>query len=148
MNGSQGFNPGSARFRPKPFLFMRAFLVLCLTLFASSAFATEVSGQLLLQDSPLAGFQFHAGKKLWPQMRVGDRLMLVREPNNVHDRLAIRVEWKNQAIGYVPRRENSDVARLLDHDVKLIARISRLAESRDPWARVRFEILAPMVEAP
>ena len=72
----------------------------------------------------------------------------MREPNNVHDRLAIRVEWKNQAIGYVPRRENSDVARLLDHDVKLIARISRLAESRDPWARVRFEILAPMVEAP
>lgn len=125
---------------------MRVLLVFCLTLFASSVFAAEVSAQLLLQDSPLAGFQFHAGKKLWPQMHVGDELMLVREPENIHDRLAIRVEWKNQPIGYVPRRENGDVARLLDHGVKLIARISRLAESRDPWARVRFEILAPLAE--
>jgi hypothetical protein len=131
----------------KQLLSMRALLFFCWTLFASSALATEVSAQLLLQDSPLAGFQFHAGKKLWSQMRVGDGLMLVREPDNVYDRLAIRVEWKNQAIGYVPRRENSDVARLLDHGVKLVARISRLAESRDPWARVRFEILAPLAQA-
>lgn len=125
---------------------MRVLLVFCLTLFASRVFAAEVSAQLLLQDSPLAGFQFHAGKKLWPQMHVGDELVLVREPENIHDRLAIRVEWKNQAIGYVPRRDNADVARLLDHGVKLVARISRLAESRDPWVRVRFEILAPLAE--
>lgn len=116
-------------------------------LFMLPATAAEVSGNLLLQDSPLAGFQFHAGKKLWPQMRVGDALVLVREPENAHDALAIRVEWQGRHIGYVPRRENSDIARLLDRGVKLFARISRLAESRDPWARVRFEILAPLDEA-
>ena len=121
-------------------------LILLLAWTAASLSAADNSAQLVLQDSPLAGFQFHAGKKLWPQMRLGDRLVLVREPQNVHDALAIRVEWNSQHIGYVPRRENSDIARLLDNGVKLHARISRLAQSRDPWARVRFEILAPLTE--
>lgn len=121
--------------------------MLLLTLLASHAHTAEINANLLLQDSPLAGFQFHAGKKIWPQMRVGDRLMLIREPNNEHDRLAIRVEWQQQKIGYVPRRENSDIARLMDHGVPVFARISRLAQSRDPWARVRFEILSPQPEA-
>lgn len=120
-----------------------AILLIALT---TPAHTTEVNASLLLQDSPLAGFQYHAGKKLWPQMRVGDKLMLVREPDNVHDRLAIRVEWQQQKIGYVPRRENSDIARLIDHGVPVVARISRLAQSRDPWARVRFEILSPQQE--
>lgn len=121
--------------------------LLLLALFVSPAHTAEVNANLLLQDSPLAGFQFHAGKKLWPQMRVGDKLMLIREPDNAHDRLAIRVEWRQQKIGYVPRRENGDIARLMDHGVPVFARISRLAQSRDPWARVRFEILSPQVEA-
>ena len=123
-------------------------VVLCwLTLLCASAIAAEIRANILLQDSPLAGFQFYAGKKLWPQMQVGDVLVLVREPQNVHDRLAIRVEWNSHHIGYVPRRENRDIARLLNQGEKVFARISRLAESRDPWARVRFEILTPLKEA-
>ncbi len=77
-------------------------------------------------------------------MKVGDALVLVREPDNPHDARAVRVEWQGHMIGYVPRRENADVTRLMDHGQALAARISRLAESRDPWARVRFEILIPV----
>jgi hypothetical protein len=104
----------------------------------------QVAANILLQDSPLAGFQYHAGKTLWPQMRVGDALTLVREPDNPHDARAVRVEWRGRMIGYVPRRENADVARFMDGGQTLAARISRLAEVRDPWARVRFEILIPL----
>lgn len=104
----------------------------------------EVAAHILLQDSPLAGFQYHAGKALWPRMRVGDALSLVREPDNPHDAKAVRVEWQGHKIGYVPRRENADVARLLDRGQPLQARIVRLAEVRDPWSRVRFEILIPL----
>lgn len=127
--------------------FISQVLFVLTLLLVTPVFAANVDASLLLQDSPLAGFQYHAGKKLWPQMRVGDRLGLVREPENVHDSRAIRVEWQGQHIGYVPRRENTDIARLMDHGVPVIARISRLAASRDPWARVRFEILAPQREA-
>lgn len=104
----------------------------------------QVAAHILLQDSPLAGFQYHAGKALWPQMQVGDALTLVREPDNPHDARAVRVEWRGHKIGYVPRRENADVARLMDGGQLLEARIVRLAEVRDPWSRVRFEILIPV----
>ena len=104
----------------------------------------HVDAHILLQDSPLAGFQYHAGKALWPQMRVGDALALVREPDNPYDAKAVRVEWRGRKIGYVPRRENADVARFMDGGHMLVARISRLAEVRDPWSRVRFEILVPV----
>ena len=104
----------------------------------------QVAAHILLQDSPLAGFQYHAGKTLWPQMQVGDILTLVREPGNPHDARAVRVEWQGHMIGYVPRRENADVARFMDGGQKLTARIVRLAEVRDPWSRVRFEILIPL----
>ena len=104
----------------------------------------QVTAHILLQDSPLAGFQYHAGKALWPQMQVGDALTLIREPDNPHDARAVRVEWQGHKIGYVPRRENADVARFMDGGQMLVARISRLADVRDPWSRVRFEILSPV----
>lgn len=116
-------------------------LVACLWLGPLQA---QVAAHILLQDSPLAGFQYHAGKTLWPQMQVGDALTLVREPDNRYDAKAVRVEWHGHKIGYVPRRENADVARLLDAGQTLDARIVRLAEVRDPWSRVRFEILIPL----
>ncbi|MHB1439021.1 MAG: HIRAN domain-containing protein, partial [Thiobacillus sp.] len=94
----------------------------------------QVAAHILLQDSPLAGFQYHAGKTLWPQMQVGDALTLVREPDNPHDARAVRVEWQGHKIGYVPRRENADVARFMDGGRTLVARIVRLAEVRDPWS--------------
>jgi len=45
----------------------------------------QVTAHIVLQDSPLAGFQYYAGKALWPQMQVGDALTLIREPDNSHD---------------------------------------------------------------
>lgn len=104
----------------------------------------QVAAHILLQDSPLAGFQYHAGKALWSQMQVGDALTLIREPDNPYDANAVRVEWQGQKIGYVPRRENADVARFMDRGRELEARIARLAEVRDPWSRVRFEVLVPL----
>jgi hypothetical protein len=104
----------------------------------------QVAAHILLQESPLAGFQYHAGKALWPRMQVGDALALIREPHNPFDANAVRVEWQGQKIGYVPRRDNADVARFMDRGQQLEARIARLAEVRDPWSRVHFEILIPL----
>ena len=122
----------------------RRLALLCLVWAWAQPLHAQVAAHILLQDSPLAGFQYHAGKTLWPQMQVGDALTLVREPDNPHDPRAVRVEWQGRKIGYVPRRENADVARLMDNGQTLTARIARLAEVRDPWSRVRFEILIPL----
>jgi len=78
----------------------------------------------------------HAGAKL----AAGDHLELIREPDNRHDRRAIRVEWRGHKLGYVPRAENRAVAAAMDQGDKLVARIAKLTEHADPWRRVQFEV--------
>lgn len=102
--------------------------------------APQTDAQILLQSSPLAGYRYYEGKRLWKLMQVGDTLTLVREPDNPHDRNAVRVEWQGHKLGYVPRADNEAVARFLDRGVKLEARIIRLKKSRNPWERILFEI--------
>lgn len=122
---------------------MLFFLLAASTLFAGSP-AAYADATIVVQDSPLAGYQYHAGREVWAQLAVGDALTLVREPDNGFDANAVRVDWRGRKLGYVPRRDNAHIARLLDRGQVLHARIVRLAESRDPWARVRFEILLPL----
>jgi hypothetical protein len=102
--------------------------------------AAQPTTRILIQSSPVAGFQFHEGKLLWDQLKVGDALMLVRESDNPHDAQAVRVHWNGHMLGYVPRAENNAVARQLDRGNKLEARIVRLTKHRDPWKRIEFEV--------
>lgn len=98
------------------------------------------SVRMLVQSSPLGGSQYYAVSEVWSQIKVVDRLTLVREPHNRHDRRAVRVEWQGRQLGYVPRAENQAVARALDEGETLEARVSRLRDEADPWRRVEFEI--------
>ena len=63
--------------------------------------------RLLVQDSPLAGFRYGEAAAVWPELREGDALELVREADNPHDANAVRVDWRGHRLGYVPRRENA-----------------------------------------
>lgn len=110
----------------------------------SLAAGAGVSEHILLQASPLAGFQYYGGKQVWAEMREGDALELVREPQNAYDPRAVRVEWHGIKLGYVPRRDNEAVARLMDRGTRLEARISRLSPGRNPWQRVLFEVYLPI----
>lgn len=95
---------------------------------------------VLLQVSPLAGFQYHAGETLWPLLAVGQPLELVREPSNPHDQRAVRVDWQGRKLGYIPRMDNAAVAQLLDRGGGIRARIARLHKSHNPWERVQLEV--------
>jgi hypothetical protein len=94
----------------------------------------------LIQESPLAGFQYHTGERLWNELREGNALDLVREPGNPYDPRAVRVDWKTEKLGYLPRIENTAVSQMLDRGERLTARIARLRESRDPWERLRLSV--------
>jgi hypothetical protein len=118
---------------------VRRFLAAALLLAACHAHA-QSDARILVQSSPLAGFQFYAGKALWDRMKLGDALTLVREPDNAHDPRAVRVEWQGHKLGYVPRKENEAVARQMDRGTRLEARIVRLQKHRDPWKRIEFEV--------
>lgn len=107
----------------------------------SAPTASAVEAMIVVRSSPLAGFQFHAGEALFAQMQVGDRLTLVREADNPHDRNAVRVDWRQVKLGYVPRRDNPQVARQIDLGAALEARISKLRAARNPWDRIEFEVV-------
>lgn len=102
--------------------------------------AGAADARIIVQQSPLAGFQYYEGRDLWTMMRVGDTLQLSREPQNPHDANAVRVLWRNEMLGYIPRRENSDVARQMDRGAPVKARIVKLNEARNPWQRIEFEV--------
>ncbi|WP_374486489.1 HIRAN domain-containing protein [Zoogloea sp.] len=103
--------------------------------------ATAQQVRILVQSSPLAGFQYYGGKILWDEMREGDALTLVREPDNAHDRYAVRVEWRGQKLGYLPRAENRAVAEEMDRGSAIGGRIGKLAKDPNPWKRLRVDVL-------
>ena len=95
---------------------------------------------VLIQESPFAGFQFHLGEAIWPDLQVGEAVSLIRESFNRHDRDAVAVYFGNDKLGYVPRAENRTIAQMLDRGERLEARITELVEDSDPWNRIRIGI--------
>ena len=118
----------------------RFWRIAALALLVGQAAHAEPGVRLLVQNSPLAGFHYHAGADVWRALRVGDALELAREPENPHDANAVRVLWRGRVLGYVPRRENAALAWGLERGMQLRARISALAEHPNPARRVRFEV--------
>ena len=109
--------------------------------------ATALAGQaharrapVLLQESQVAGFQYHKGEALWPSLRVGVPLTLAREPTNAHDGDAVAVYVGSEQLGYVPQLENRAIAQMLDRGQRLQAEIIDLVDGGHPWNRVRMSI--------
>jgi len=118
----------------------RAALTLAAALAVLGTGAHAQTVKLLVQSSPLAGYRYHEPVAAWPELRVGDRLGLVREPDNPHDANAVRVEWNGRMLGYVPRDQNQALAWAMDRGETVTARISRLREQRNPRLRIEFEV--------
>lgn len=114
------------------------FLLLPLLLLAAVTGAQEV--RLVVQSSPLAGWRYAEAAEVWPLLKPGDPLDLVREADNPHDPDAVRVQWRGRKLGYVPRRQNAAIAWGLDRGAPLRARISRMAEHPNPAKRLEFEV--------
>jgi hypothetical protein len=119
-----------------------AFLAGVMVMLVSSAGHAEKSPhiRMLVQNSPLAGFRHAAAEEVWAQLRAGDELLLVREPQNAFDENAVRVEWRGHKLGYVPRRDNAALAWALDRGETLHARISRAEWHPNPARRIAFQV--------
>ncbi|MDP2963753.1 MAG: HIRAN domain-containing protein [Sulfurimicrobium sp.] len=109
---------------------------------AGNAWAQQpvTEAKIYLQNSRLAGFKYYEGRKLWPQLRVGDALKLVREADNPYDDNAIGVEWQGHKLGHVPRSDNASLARFMDHGQRLEARISALPKQKRRGRWIEFDV--------
>jgi hypothetical protein len=113
-----------------------------LTLALLPSLASAGQACVLVDQLPLAGFQFYTGRVFWDEMHPGDVLSLHREPDNPHDRYAVRVEWQGQPLGHLPRPANRPAALAMDAGHGLHARIGQLQAHRNPWKRIRIDLCA------
>lgn len=93
-----------------------------------------------LQISSVAGFQYHRGETLWPQLATGQLLSLIREPGNRFDQRAVRIDWQGEKLGYIPAKDNATVSQLLDRGETMSVLIVGLKKSNNPWERIEVEV--------
>jgi hypothetical protein len=89
----------------------------------------------------VAGFRYYRGPELIDRMRPGEPIRLVAEPGNPHDPLAVRVEYAGEKLGYVPRRENPVLSRLLRDGARVEGRVVEVRPEEEPWKMLAVEAL-------
>lgn len=108
---------------------------------AGLGLALPYSREILLLECEVAGTTHVDLRDLEPGLDVGALLTCRREPHNPHDPLAIRLdEGQGRKLGYIPRRKNEVLARLLDAGKTLVARLEAKEWQRD-WLRLQVSVL-------
>lgn len=93
--------------------------------------------EIFLQDITVAGTGYcEQIEEVFPKLAPNMVLRLQRDPTNEHDELAIGV-WHDQIrIGWVPRKQNEVVARLMDAGKNICLRVSALNVETDHWKHI------------
>ncbi|MCL2680229.1 MAG: HIRAN domain-containing protein [Coriobacteriia bacterium] len=66
-----------------------------------------------LTETHIAGFAYYDGVDVFADLKVGTTLELAAQPDNSYDRDAVMVLYKGTHIGFIPRRHNCEISKLL-----------------------------------
>ncbi len=92
-----------------------------------TAIALPFTQDIFLLETHIAGLRYYDIKNLSTPLQLTDALLLRREPDNVHDELAIIVLTVTaQKLGYLPKFRNPVLARLMDAGKSLVAEVAQL----------------------
>lgn len=105
----------------------------------------EQAKYFVLNDTHVAGFQFHEGPRVLWDMREGEAVKLVAEPDNRHDEWAVRIERHGRHIGYLPRKQNQVVSRLLQQGCKVHGKLVNVDREAAPWRAVKVQAYIKML---
>jgi hypothetical protein len=80
--------------------------------------------------------EFHDVKN---QVREGDKLKLIREPDNAYDAHAIAVYAYGRKLGYIPTEDNLLLSNMIDKNIAIFeAEISYISESDYYWDKLEL----------
>jgi len=100
------------------------------------------SRQIYLISARIAGsFYVNDIEELVENIDIGSKLKFVREPDNEYDKLAILVkDPEGNKLGYVPREDNSILARLMDAGKWIYGTVKKIDKSDDSYIDIKMEI--------
>lgn len=101
------------------------------------------ASEIVLSHPLIAGFHYYDGYKTEKFLCINSPLVLKRQPGNAYDKNAVEVFFGTAKLGYLPRRENKIIARMLDQGVEVKARIVQVAPEKDAYERIRLEVYLP-----
>lgn len=107
--------------------------------------AKPFARDIFLRHMPVVGgYHVDGIEELWAALKEEDTVYLVREPQNPADEYAILVLNEDRVkLGYIPRRENRILARLMDAGKLMHAEISTILDMEeyfDPvWIAIYME---------
>lgn len=86
----------------------------------------------------IAGFTYYNGPFAFKKLSIGTPLKLKRERDNYYDENAVGVYFKKEKLGYIPRRENYEISKLLDTGYKLFTTVvQQVSPDEHPENQVR-----------
>lgn len=91
-----------------------------------------------LLECPIAGVFFHVEEDFIRPNLIGNRLLLKREWDNVHDPNAIAVYTTSEVkLGYIPKENNQRLAKEMDHGAQPLAEIIKVKSESYPPLSIR-----------
>ena len=98
-----------------------------------------LSREILLFDSYIAGTTHLKDSAVLDEIKEGDKLILQREDNRFDGNAILVLDEKKRKLGYVPEKDNSVFARLMDAGKLLTAKIKRI-EPRGSFRQINISI--------
>ncbi len=84
--------------------------------------------EIHLFDSYVAGTTYLQDKSVLDEITVDDKLTLMREDNKFDKNAIMLITESKKKLGYVPEKDNTIFARLMDAGKLLIARITKISK--------------------
>ena len=95
---------------------------------------------ILALESIVAGTSYLNLHEIEKQIELKiSELKLQREPDNEFDPFAVKVLFKEQKLGYIPKSKNQTIARLMDAGKQFYAKVAA-KEWEGQWLRLDLEV--------
>lgn len=87
----------------------------------------------------IAGLQYYEKLEVWKNLKIGDPVELIPQPENPYDKNTVIVACKGKQLGYLPRSENRHIAKILNAGLNPYkARIQSLYQNNPMFERVEI----------
>jgi hypothetical protein len=96
--------------------------------------------EIFLFDTFIAGTTYVKDKTVLENIKIGDKLVLRREPDNKYDDMAILVlSTEGAKLGYIPEKDNPVFARLMDAGKLMTAKVDDIA-AKGNYYNIRIKL--------